>query len=462
MKNLLITFGLSFCWFTALEAAQPNVLFILADDLGIGQLGCFGTDWLETPNIDRLCSQGIKCTGGLAAYPTCKPSRAVILTGQYGSRTGVTRVVDRHLGQENQIRFLVPENRDIPPETVTLAKPFRAAGYATAMYGKWHISHEGNPATHPLQYGFDEAIESHQKHYNATAIPPVDLPAGTTMEKLLTDRAISFIERSAATDQPFFLYMPYFWVHGPLEADAGLIEHFRKKLASVELSGTKPESVAVIAAMTKMFDNQVGRLLAAIEKLSLEQNTIVVFTSDNGAFNENLVGGYRGQKGQTYDGGMRVPYIFKWPGRIEAGSETAERMIGADLFPTLLSLANIPRPENHLLDGIDLAPLLLGKVAVLPERDMFCYYPKYAQFNRKTGRWRDSWRNVVYSGKYKLIEYPEYDEYELFNLKMDPQEQTNLVGSNPEKRADLMVRLHRWLKETDAEPPIENPDYTLD
>ena len=463
-RRSLAVLALGFLWASAAQGAmqqRPNVVFILADDLGLGGLNCFGTDWLETPNIDRLCHEGMKCTGGLAPYPTCKPSRAAILTGQYGPRTSVYRVVDRHKGKEDKIRYHVPPNGEVLPDKVLMNQPFKQVGYATAMYGKWHISNESNPEKHPLKYGFDEAIESHGLHYKAKINPPMEVPAETAVGEALTDKAIAFMDSSVKKGQPFFLYMPYFWVHGPVDADPELIAYFEKKLNGVDLIGTRTAEVPTIAAMTKMLDEQVGRLLAALKDLGVEDDTIIVFTSDNGSYNANFTGSYRGRKGDTYEGGMRVPYIFKWNGQIKSGSDTAERIIGVDLYPTLLSLAGLPQPENHPLDGCDFAPLLLGQTQKLPDREVYCYFPKYAGFSKKTERWSQSWRNVLYSGNSKLTEYPEYDEYELYNLNEDPQEKKDLAKAIPEKTELLKSKLHRWMKGIGAPEMKLNPDYSL-
>ncbi len=441
---------------------KPNVLFILADDLGISGLNCYGSDWLETPNLDRLCEQGIKCTGGIAPFPVCKPSRAVTLTGQYSPRTGVYRVAERHAGNENRIRFILPENGIVPPETPLINKPFKDAGYATAMYGKWHIGAEYREGFHPTDYGFDDAVASNGAHFNAKTIPEMDIPEGVTVEEVLTTRAIGFMEQAVKEEKPFFVFMPYFWVHAPLEADSELVAHFEKKFEGRQWIGKKGGDMPMLAAMTKMLDDQCGRLFQALEDLGVDENTIVIFTSDNGSFNENMVGQYRATKGQTYDGGMRVPYIFKWPGQFKAGSETAEPMIGTDLFPTLLSLAGLDKPEGHILDGMDLAQLLLGKIETLPQRQMYCYFPKYARYSNKTKTWGDSWRNVIYDGDYKLIEYPEYEIVEVFNLARDPGEQKDLSKSQPEISHSLVNKLHQHLEETGAPVYVLNPDFSLE
>ena len=441
------------------QAKPPNVLFILADDLGIGGLHCCGTEWLETPNLDRLRGQGMFFPNGLAAYPTCRPSRAALLTGQYGPRTGIYRVRDSY-GHEEKARLKIPENHQLSTNKVTLGTAFHNAGYATAMYGKWHVSNERK--THPQKYfGFDEAFVSAGAHYKAKSNPPVKLPDGMMIEELYTQKAMDFMERAAKADKPFFIYMPYFLVHHPAQARPDYIAHFRKKLENIErVKGGK--ELEVTAAMTKMLDDFSGRLLGKIHELGIDDNTIVLFTSDNGSYDRNLVGGYRGRKGDTYDGGMRVPYIFKWPGRIKAGSESGERIIGVDVYPTLLGLAGIPPPKNYPLDGVDLKPLLTGKAKALPPRRLFCFYPKYAQYKKKTGRWQFSWRNVVYDGDWKLIEYPEYGEYELYNLAKDPKETQDLASKFPERREVLAKELHQWLKAIDAPKPVPNPDYKPD
>lgn len=442
---------------SAFAADRPNVVLVVADDLGYGGLNCYGTPWLETPNIDRLCSEGMKFTLGLAAYPTCQPSRMALLSGQYGPRTGGYRVSEGHKGNEHLIRYIVPEKKNLALDKTTLAECFQGAGYATAMYGKWHVSNYGDG--HPTHHGFDKAIAG-TGHFSPDYHPPIQLTHGQYAEEELTNRACDFMERTDKRGKPFFLYMPYYLVHRPLEAKPEYVEHFKQKLSGVELKGKHPEEMPMIAAMTKMLDDCVGTLLDRIKALGLEEDTIVLFTSDNGAYTTDLTGPNRGRKGDTYDGGLEVPYIFKWPGRIEAGSVCDQRIIGVDVYPTLLSLASINPPQEYPLDGVDLSPLVTGKATKLVERQVFCFYPKYARFSDKTKRWASSWRNVIYDGDFKLIEYPEYDEYELFNLRKDPTEKTNLAEKNPEQSESLTTKLHQWIKEIGA-PGLEvNPDYS--
>ena len=438
---------------------RPNVVFILADDLGHGGLHCYGTSWLETPHIDNLCSEGMKFTNGLSAYPTCQPSRMALLSGQYGPRTGGYRVSQQHQGYEHLIKYIVPEKQNLSLDKTTLAECFRSAGYATAMYGKWHVSNYSTG--HPVHHGFDDAIAG-TGHFTPNYHPQIEVAEGRYAEEVLTDKACDFMQKAHQDGKPFFLYLPYFLVHRPLEAKPEYFAHFKEKLRNTDLKDKHADEMPTIAAMTKMLDDCVGTLLTKISDLGLEQNTIVLFTSDNGAYNTDLTGPHRGHKGDTYEGGLKVPYIFKWPNRIEPGGKCHERIIGVDVYPTLLSLAGIQPPQSYPLDGVDLAPLLTGEMDELPHRQVFCFYPKYAAFKQQSKRWTFSWRNVIYDGEFKLIEYPEYDEYELFHLGHDLREENNLAEKNEAQRISLTGELHRWLKEINAPTLQSNPGYTLD
>ncbi|VGO19223.1 sulfatase [Pontiella sulfatireligans] len=441
--------------------AQPNVVFILADDLGYGGLHCYGTDWLETPNIDRLRSEGMKFTNGYADHPTCQPSRIAILSGQYAPRTGGYRVMEHHRGKEHLIKYIVPKLTGLQLDKVTFAEQFKANGYATAMYGKWHAGNYKNEL-HPRYHGFDEAYVCRGHYDDSRTDPPLKLPEGMDSNEYFTGEAIKFMKASVKKEQPFFLYMPYYLVHAPFETRQDYIDHFEKKLKGQEFISRKPENVPVVAAMTKHLDDCVGRLMAALKEMNLEEDTIVIFTSDNGSYCADLVGGYRGQKGDVYDGGLRVPYIFKWPGKIGAGSECAERITHVDLYPTFLDLAGVERPQNHPLDGEVLTPLLTGKSKTLPARSIVCYYPKYGAYNEKTKLWKYPWRNVIFDGDFKLRENVEYSTFELYNLKDDPKEEHDLSKSHPEKMQQLTQKLRRWEKEVGAPELTLNPDYALD
>ncbi len=339
------------------HASPPNVVFILADDLGYGGLHCYGNAWMETPNIDRLCGQGMKFTNGYSSHPTCQPSRIAILSGQYAPRTGGYRVVDHHRGQEHLIKFIVPQLTGLALEKITFAEQFKSNGYTTAMYGKWHAGNY-KPELHPRHQGFDEAHVCRGHYDDSRTDPPLKLPEGVDSSEYFTGEAIKFMESAVKREQPFFLYMPYYLVHAPFETRQDYIDHFTEKLAGMKLLDRNADRVPIYAAMTRHLDDCVGRLLESLKQMGIEENTIVVFTSDNGSYSADLVGGYRGQKGDVYEGGLRVPYIFKWPGIIKAGSVCKERITHVDLYPTFLELAGVKPPGDHILDGISLAGLL--------------------------------------------------------------------------------------------------------
>ena len=444
------------------ENSRPNVIFILADDLGYNGLHCYGNDWLETPNIDKLCSEGMKFTNGLAAYPTCQPSRMAILSGQYGPRTGGYRVSQKHKGFEQYIRWKVPEKSYLALDKITVAECFQKAGYATAMWGKWHVGNE--TTTHPSKQGFDTAVSATGHYKLQHPAPAVTLPKGMCAEEYFTGLAEKFMEKAHKENKPFFIYMPYYFVHKPLEAKKGYIEHFKKKLADAgfEYRDKHPEETPVIAAMTKQLDECVGRLMKKTDELGISSRTIIVFSSDNGSYNYDFTGKNRGRKGDTYEGGMKVPYIFVWPGKIKAGTISDAHIIGVDLYPTLLSLAGIKPPENYPLDGVSLAPILLNKEKSLSERSIYCFYPKYAQYKKPQKHWTFSWRNVIWDKNFKLIEYPEYGEYELFDLADDPVEKHNLANEKPELKDTLKGKLHQWLKDIHAPKLEPNPGYILE
>lgn len=360
---------------SAIGTDKPNVILILADDLGYSGLNCYGGQFLETPNIDHLCKKGMKFTNGLAAYPTCKPSRAALLTGQYGSRTSVYRVVDRHTGLEDKIKFLVPPNKVVAHDKTIIPELFKKAGYTTAMFGKWHVSN--NTDGHPSNHGFDEAIASAGAHYKFKSYPETNCPDDVSSTEFFTEKANDFMSRSLKNNKSFFLYMPYFMVHRPMHSKPEYIKHFQKKFGNTY----EDEELPILAAMTKLLDDCVGSLMSKVKELGIEKDTLIIFTSDNGAFKEIYTGGLRGQKGDTYEGGIRVPYIFSWPGKIDAGSVTDERIIGVDIFPTLAEI--IGQKTDQIMDGKSIKSLLTGEKQTLGKRTIACYFPKYSRLRKK-------------------------------------------------------------------------------
>jgi arylsulfatase A-like enzyme len=315
----------------AAEAKRPNIVFILADDLGYTDVACYGSKYYETPNIDRLAMEGVRFTDGHTCGSNCQPSRAALLSGQYGPRTGVYTVgnINRFNWQSRPLRP-VDNVTQLPFDKVTIADTLKKAGYATGMFGKWHL---GNDAEHhPSKRGFDEAISSAGLHFDFKTDPKVDYPKGQYLADFLTDHAVDFIERHKG--EPFFLYLPHYGVHSPHQAKKKLIEKFQDKPAAG--GHHDPTYAAMIASV----DESVGRIMETLEKNGLTDNTLVIFSSDNGG-----VGGYasiglkykdgitdnaplKGGKGCFYEGGTRVPFIFRWKGTIAPGQTAATPKIG--------------------------------------------------------------------------------------------------------------------------------------
>ncbi|WP_068546486.1 sulfatase [Thalassotalea crassostreae] len=455
LPTLLVLITTASVNLSAFASSKPNIVFIFADDLGAHTLSKDGNPLIETPHIDKLAIDGMSFSQGYSNYPTCKPSRAAVLSGQYGPRTSIYRVSNKHRGHEEKIRYQVPDSKTtIANETKTIAEALKEQGYKTAILGKWHLGNNGHSAK---DQGFDLSIETKGSHFGAQTIPDLGIAKDTYVPDVLTDKAIDFMGAAKAEKQPFFLYLPYYLIHRPLEAKPEDIEYFEKKV------GDKYDKDAkIVAAMTKALDNNVGRVVAALEKLNLSDNTLVVFSSDNGGYklaNNILNGDLRGSKGMVYEGGIRVPYIFKWPNKIAKNTVHDEPIMGVDLYPTFLAAANADKDKDQILDGENLLPLLTAQKANLATRDLYWFYPKWARFNKKRKVWLDNWRNVIRSNNYKLIEYVDTDSYELFDLANDPYEENNLAKSNPEKVELLKAKLSKWKESLDAPIPTENPEF---
>ena len=462
MKLLTLLGGLLSVSLFASAANQPNLIFILADDLGYTDLACYGSKYYETPNIDRLAGQGMRFTDGYAAAPNCQPTRAALLSGQYMPRTGVYTVgsIDRFNWQSRPLRP-VDNVTGLPLEKITLAQALKSAGYVTGMFGKWHLGMDAKH--HPGQRGFDEAIESSGLHFDFKTDPKVDCPPGQYLADFLTGKAEDFIRRHKA--QPFFLYLPHFGVHAPHQAKTEMIAKFKAK---PPVGGHHDPTYA---AMIASVDESVGRILALLDELKLAENTLVIFSSDNGG-----VGGYqregikqengitdnaplRGGKGMLYEGGVRVPFIFRWPGRIPAGTTCVEPIISVDLYPTLLEIAGAKPPANYPLDGVSLAKLLTtdGKAGL--NRDaLFWHFPGY--LGAGPGAWRTTPVGAIRSGDWKLLEFFEDNRLELYNLRADLSQTNNLTSRSPDKTKELHAKLLAWRKELNAPMPTPNTERT--
>ena len=455
---LLLSYEVAWC-----QEYPPNVLFILADDLGVNALGCYGNEWVETPNLDRLAARGVRFSNGYSSDPTCAPSRASIMTGQYVPRHRIYRVADRFTKQPGWLkamRYLPPANLrpngrgvGIDPDQITLAEAFQAAGYRTGGFGKWHL---GRGESGMGQQGFGEARET-TGHYDFKVHEGRDdrLP-GEYNAHFTTRLGVDFMRRSVAAGQPFFLFLPYYLVHKPLEPEPAKLRHFQR-LYGEQLA---PETINVLA-MIGSLDDYVGQVLSALDELEIADQTVVAFVSDNGHYRTDddiFNTPYRGHKGETLEGGIRVPYIFRWPGRIEPGT-VDEPALHIDLYPTLLGLAGKAAPAAQLLDGEDLSPLLLGERDSTHREQLVWQYTNYGGYNARTESFRSSWVNVIQRNGWKLTEDVETDTYTLFDLRNDPYETRDLADQYPKRVNEMREHLEQWKQRTGAVDPRPNPDY---
>ncbi len=452
---LLLTFFISLV--AASAAEKPNIIYILADDLGYADLSCYGSKYHETPNLDRMAKEGMRFTSGYSCGPNCQPTRAALMSGQYGPRTGIYTVgsIDRFNWQSRPLRP-VDNGKNLPAEKITIAQTLKNAGYKTAMFGKWHL---GDGEFHPGKRGFDEAIESSGQHYDFETSPKTDYAKGTYLADFLTDKATDFIRRNKS--EPFFLYLPHFGVHAPYQAKKELIEKFKNK------PGVGGQKNPTYAAMLYSVDESVGRILSLLDELKLSENTLVIFASDNGG-----VGGYaregikdsdgatdnahlRGGKGMLYEGGIRVPYIFRWTGKIASGATCETPINSVDLYPTLLELTGGQAPHDQPLDGVSYVKLLKNKgKGSLKREDLFWHFPGY--LGAGGDKWRTTPAGAIRSGDWKLLEFFEDNRIELYNLRNDIGEQKNLAATEQKRANQLRDKLHTWRKSIGAPMPKPN------
>ncbi len=441
---------------SAATAAQPNIVYILADDLGWTDLGCQGSQYYETPSIDRLARQGMRL---LRYYNSqnCAPTRAVLMSGQYAPRTGIYTVNTLERGEDVDRRMKVPANATkLPLDKFILPQALKAAGYTTGMFGKWHLGNEGGH--HPLQRGFDEALVSDSKHFNFTTTPPVEYPEGQYFADFLTERAVDFISRHR--EKPFFLYVPHYAVHTPVQAKADYVAAWEKK----PIKGTHWN--ATYAAMVQSVDESVGRIMAKLEELKLADNTVIIFSSDNGG-----LGGYhrteapsekkgftdntplRGGKGTLYEGGIRVPFIARWPGHIPAGSTSEIPVAHVDIYPTFLALASGTPRTGYTLDGTSFAGTLKNPAAAWNRDAIFWHFPGYLESYVHDRGWRTSPVGAIHAGDFKLLEFFETGVVELYNLRKDIGETRNLATEFPEQTQQLRTQLATWRTRIGADMP---------
>ncbi len=462
LKTALVSLAVALPAFAA-SAAKPNIIFIMADDLGYTDVACFGSKYYETPNIDRLAKQGTRFTN-YHHCQNCTPTRAALMSGQYGARTGTYTVggIDRFDWSKRPLRP-VDNSPNLALDRVLLPQTLKTAGYATGMFGKWHIGNEGD--YHPGKRGFDEAIVSQGVHFDFNTNPKTEYPKGQYLADFLTDRAVDFITRHK--DHPFFLYLPHFGVHSPRQAKPELIAKFKNK------PGVGGHNNPTYAAMIASVDESVGRVMATLDALKLADNTVLIFVSDNGG-----VGGYvregikeeggdvtdnaplRNGKGSLYEGGTRVPFIVRWPGQVKAGAACDTPGIHVDMYPTLVALAGGKMPANQAADGESLVPLMRDVNAKLAREAIFQHFPGYL------GAGGDNWRTTpvtyIHAGDWKLMEYLEDGRLELYNLREDIGEKNNLATANPQKAKELHTKLVAWRKAINAPMPAKNTPAAAD
>lgn len=449
-------FQAAFSQETAPKRRVPNIVLILADDLGYTDVACFGSKYYETPNIDKLAAQGLKLTNHHHCQ-NCTPTRAALMSGQYGARTGVYTVggTERFDWSKRPLRP-VDNVTELPLDRAIIAQQLKGAGYQTGMFGKWHIGQNGD--YHPSRRGFDEAIVSMGQHFDFNTSPKTEYPKGQYLADFLTDRAVDFITRHK--DGPFFLYLPHFGVHAPHDAKEELIKKFKDK------PGVGGHNSPVYAAMIASVDESVGRVMRTLDELKLADNTVLIFTSDNGG-----VGGYiregikkgggditdnaplRSGKGSLYEGGTREPFIVRWPGVTQAGATCDVPTIHVDIYPTFLEIANAAKPK-HVLDGESLTPLFKDAGAKLKRDAIFQHFPGY--LGAGVDQWRTTPVSLIQSGDWKLLEFLEDGRLELYNLREDIGETKNLAQSNPQQAKELHARLVAWRQELKAPMPAKN------
>lgn len=437
---------------------KPNIVYINIDDLGWADLEFQGSAYYETPHIDKLAGQGMVFTNAYAPAANCAPSRACCMTGQYTPRHGVYTVQSSARGDAKDRKLIPTENTlFIEEDNHTIADALQAAGYATCTVGKWHLSEDprnngfdiniaGGPWGSPSRGGYHSPY-----HYPNCAREK----KGEYLTGRLTDEAIQFVR--AHRDGPFFLYFPHYAVHSPLQPKKAAKAKYARK------EKTKAHDNPAYAAMVESVDESIGRLMDTLDELGLAENTLVLFTSDNGGvYRFSKQWPLRAGKGSYYEGGIRVPFIMRWPGSIQPGATCDAPVSGIDFFPTLLDVTGARKPEGKVLDGLSLAPLM-SQTGTFPERPLFWHFPIYLQRGNEETRdpkFRTRPGSVVRLGDWKLHEYFEDGGLELYNLRTDLGEKNNRVNDYPDKVQELHALLKNWRNELNAPIPSErNPEY---
>ncbi|MCU0795472.1 MAG: sulfatase [Akkermansiaceae bacterium] len=449
--------------------ARPNIVVVYADDLGWKDPSYQGHPTHETPRLDQLAAEAMVFQAAYAGAGNCAPSRACLHSGTYTPRHGVYAVGSTTRGPKASQRLIaVPNRSGLPEKTLTLAEVLRGAGYATGLFGKWHL--DGPEGAQPADQGFDVVFDPRHPNPNLRRDEPDD-PKGAFS---ITRAALEFMKRSRAEEKPFFAFVSHHAIHSTLEARPATLERFERK--------TPRKKAALYAACLADLDTSLGILLDALDREGMARETMVVFTSDNGATNESSQEPLRGNKGGYYEGGIRVPMVIRWPGKIEPGSRCGEPVHQVDLFPTFLAAAGIPWPEKHLMDGADLAPLFAGEP--FSSRALFWHFPGYLDSPVRRGRpsdvdlgFRTRPVSVIRRGPWKLhlfheewlldggrASIPGNGAVELYHLGRDEGERKDLAADESAKRDELLDELLLWLDKVDAPLPKvrETPNTPLE
>jgi len=436
---------------------KPNIVFVLADDMGYHNVRCNGYPFYETPNVDRLASQGMRFTTAYSAAPICSPTRASLMTGKNPARLHITDYIPGNPFPYNKLK--TPQmSMGLPLEEETLAEMLKKQGYATGHFGKWHLNKDkeyerGRPGD-PGSQGFDEVLTTEKPEEDETAAAGADPDYDAHHVIEITNRSIDFIERHK--NEPFFCYVSHNSIHRPVMEYAPEIVEYAIKPESGNKMGNNP----VIGAMVERLDTHVGRLIDRIDELGLSDNTIVVFFGDNGdLFGREGLKPYYGAKADLYEGGVRVPMIVRWPGKVEAGSVCDQVVSSDDFFPTFAEAID-RKIEDPDIDGISLLPALLSGESL--NRQSLCWhYPHYHHLGVAPA-------GTIREGKYKLIEWFEKSILEgpdaegslqLFDLEKDPGERHDLSREMPDKTKELYGKLIAWRKKVGAQEMVPNPDY---
>ncbi len=470
-RSLLVSLPASVSTLRAATAQPPNIVLILADDLGWADLGCYGSDLHLTPNIDALARNGMRFSQAYSASPVCSPTRASILTGKHPARLGMTIWREGSLAPPDRKRALIPPPSvpDLPPSEITLAEALKQRGYLTAMVGKWHL---GDADHAPQSNGFDINIGG--THWGAPQtffypysgskrfggefryVPGLEFGReGEYLTDRLTSEALRVIDHAAG--RSFFLYLSHHAPHTPVEGKPEIVRRYQARIKA----GMHHHNAAY-AAMVESLDDSVGRVVAGLKERKLDRNTLVVFFSDNGGYinafdGRQVTDNYplRSGKGSLYEGGIRVPLIVSGPGVAHAGTVSSAPVISTDLYRTVLEAAGLESSEafRRGTDSESVMPLLSQRLKPVSRDALYFHYPHYYPTTTPV--------SAIRKGKWKLIEYFEGPRLELYDLASDPSESTDLASKMPDVVRDLHARLNAWRNETGARLPSPNPDFKL-